>query len=88
MVVAIQPGATHEWQWQGLDHVLEDRMMLGQTTLQCEAAQPVAPGLLQARVTYSLSKVDQPPESRIGTPIVLTEAFQHPPAATVLFVAR
>jgi hypothetical protein len=89
MTIAIAPGASHTWEWGGADWTLQPLvlppMMLN---LECEQPQAVAPGPLQVRITYSLSKVDEPPQSRIGPAINHQLDFQHPPTADVVLVAR
>jgi hypothetical protein len=87
VAVAIAPGATRAWDWSGFDWALHPMVSPG-LNLECEQPEAVGPGPLQVRVTYSLSKVDMPPESRIGPAVVLNVDFQHPPPAEVVLVVR
>lgn len=88
MTIAIAAGASQTWEWAGLQWLLRDRGLPGVPGLQCEDPVAVAPGPLQLRVTYSLSKMDEPPESRIGPALKQEMTFQHPPPGEVLMILR
>jgi hypothetical protein len=90
VTIAVAPGARQTWEWSGAEWLLKPLMVPGapQLNLECEEPRAVAPGPLQVRASYSLSKVDEPPGSRIGPAINLMLDFQHPPAGEVVLVAK
>jgi hypothetical protein len=85
-VITVPAGATHGWEWAGFHWALRT----GIKPVECEEAESVAPGPLLLRTTYSFSfsRTDSPPESRIGAPISVDTTFEFPPTADVIIVAR
>jgi hypothetical protein len=85
-VVTIAAGTTFTWDWAGYDYLIRPRAK--PPGIDCEEPAVVTPGPLEVRVTYSLSKVDMPPESTIGAPVTLEKSFDHPPSDVVVVIAR